>query len=271
MAVGTDLINSVKGALSGTVPKAVLMVRKPNAQAGASAGADKRLNLLSELSAKAQNELAGVSSAELSAIADRNDYYSMPVQYNPASLSFRSAAGSFVSQGPGEDGANQYTQTIISGNTQLSVKLIFEDINVKDAFMWEKFRLSAADVKDTATGIMKARQGGYSVQAQVEGIVSLLTNIRTRQVIFCWEKMIFFGELIRVNAKYTMFNMSGNPIRAELDLAIRQEEIGERGQAADLQYWDKAFDNLFGSSMENTVIDDQAALQKVGNLINFNF
>ncbi len=270
MEVGTDLINSVKGALTGVVPKAVLMVRKPGEQAGASAAADKRMNLLSGISAMAQKGLAG-AAADISAIAGRNDSYSMAVQYNPGSLSFHSAAGTFVSQGPGDDGANQYTQTQIAGNTQMSVNLIFEDIDTKDAFMWEKFRLSAGDAKNAVQGIRKAKAGGYSVQPKVDGMISLLTSVRTRQVIFCWEKLVFFGELIRVDAKYTMFNVSGNPIRAELGLTIRQEEVGERGQSADLQYWDKAFDNLFGSCAENTAVDAQPALQKAGNLLNFNF
>lgn len=266
----------------GIVPKAILMVKKP--ASGSSQGGSTSGSLLSA----AQSALSGGSAAgtlmtglnqiidtntadfkTVSAMADTNGYYAMAVQYNPSSLRFSTAAGVLRQPGVGDAGDNQYTQVNVQGKTQLSVQLIFEDINLKDAFMWEKYRLSIDDGVSAVQGIMSAKAGGYSVQKQVDGILSLVTQTTTRQVIFYWGKLSFHGELTNVSANYTMFNMTGNPIRAQLDLTIRQGEA-ETG-ASERQYWDKAFDKLFGTSDQNTVIDDQSALQKVGSLINLNF
>ena len=99
----------------------------------------------------------------------------------------------------------------------------------------------------------------------MEGILSLLTMDATRQVIFYWAKMSFRGELTGVQARYTMFNKSGDPIRAVVSLSIRQ---GEQEMLYDSGYWEKAYENLFEKGKPN----GQGILAKAtnNNILNLN-
>ena len=54
--------------------------------------------------------------------------------------------------------------------------------------------------------------------------------------------MCFRGELTAVQANYTMFNKSGNPIRGVVNLSIRQ---GEQAGFYEPAYCENAYKNLF--------------------------
>ena len=60
--------------------------------------------------------------------------------------------------------------------------------------------------------------------------------------------MFFHGELISVNANYTMFNKQGHPIRAVVEMQIQQNNNNATFKS-DLAYWNDVFDEAFDSSL----------------------
>ena len=76
--------------------------------------------------------------------------------------------------------------------------------------------------KDVVTGWFKT---GKSVRQMVELLVAATVFPSTRWIGFAWNKMIFWGELVYVDATYTMFDTSGEPVRAKVAIQIRQDEV----------------------------------------------
>ena len=78
---------------------------------------------------------------------------------------------------------------------------------------------------------------------------------------FRWADMAFTGQLIEAQAEYTMFSVSGKPIRSKVRLNIAQQVESE----ADIQYWDKTLDKMFESG---ALEQSKTAAQTLGNLLN---
>ena len=188
-----------------------------------------------------------MTEAELSASMLSKGFLPFSVQYNPASLNLRTVGGRFVQyQSMGNENMNSLTATDKKTSTHLSVQLIYEAIENADAFGSSSLGVNADDVINTGKSVIKnLAGGGYSIKKQVEGLISLLMTKEYRQVIFVWNNMFFHGELISVNANFTMFNKLGNPIKATVDLEIQQSN-GNAIFASDRQYWNEVFDEVYG-------------------------
>lgn len=256
-SIAENLVNS----LSGNVPKAVLCVRniKTLEQITSRDGAEERLrkkraNMSDTLDAAKdlQNALMkateGALSGTVSSKARKNlmgqdqAYLAMEVQYNPSSIRMQTATGSQLDYSGGNMGNmanNMIIQNIVPTSTTMNVQLIFDEVNMYDAFMVNNVNSPVGAVAQAAKYAVEKE---HSVQHQIEGILSLLTMDVTRQVVFYWSKMCFRGELTAVQANYTMFNKSGNPIRGVVNLSIRQ---GEQAELFESSYWGKAYENLF--------------------------
>ena len=98
----------------------------------------------------------------------------------------------------------------------LSMRLYFDEVNLADSFMWEKFTsgVSVQTGVNIATAVAGAKGKVWTVQTQVEGLVAALRNLYTRKVYFHWADFTFGGQLQTVMAQYTMFSTSGRPVRA---------------------------------------------------------
>ncbi|MDR0853278.1 MAG: hypothetical protein LBN34_02810 [Clostridiales Family XIII bacterium] len=108
----------------------------------------------------------------------------------------------------------------------LTVPLIFDEVNISDAFTSEKITVpgSASMVKSVATAGAKAFGGSeWTVQPVVEGFLGALRNKNTRTVKFNWGEFEFRGWLKQFNSEYTMFSPSGNPIRAKVMMRIQND------------------------------------------------
>lgn len=165
------------------------------------------------------------------------------VQFNPEQLSFSAnSAGSFikhedrhnVSVGVAQEGQagqnapstskleknldNQARTARIENETPkvyMSFKLIFDAVYQNDAFM------HTSGIGENIMGGINALRGKkYSVQPYVEALIGAIRNSRTRDVTFSWGDMCYDGVLNSINSKYTMFNTSGSPVRAEVDITI---------------------------------------------------
>lgn len=279
-SIAENLVNS----LSGNVPKAILCVRniKTLEQITSRDGAEERLrkkraNMKDTLDAAkdlqdafmkaTENALSGTvsSKARKNLLGQDQAYLAMEVQYNPSSIHMQTATGSQLDYSGGSMGNmanNMIIQNIVPTSTTMNVQLIFDEVNMYDAFMVNNVNSPVGAIAQAAKYAVEKE---YSVQHQIEGILSLLTMDVTRQVVFYWSKMCFRGELTAVQANYTMFNKSGNPIRGVVNLSIRQ---GEQAELFESSYWGKAYENLFTKGKA----DGKSTFSKVtnNNVLNLN-
>ena len=253
------VIQDAVSSLTGNLPKAILCVRDLSQAQGGEKGdaAKKASDLQKRLLKSTEDALNGLlednrgGSQTFRSLTGKNGamagsgYLALEVQYNPSSISMSTQAGKQVQYSGGslgQGGANQITQIVQPVSTTMSFQLVFDDMNPQDAFVLENMAPTAGNLVSGTADVARKVRGAYSVQAQMDGLMSLLTQPVTRKVIFYWAKMCFQGELVSVSSRYTMFNKDGNPIRGMVDLTIRQGE--ESG--FDVVYWDEAFTRTFG-------------------------
>ncbi|MCI9571314.1 MAG: hypothetical protein HFH97_01695 [Lachnospiraceae bacterium] len=253
------VIQDAVSSLTGNLPKAILCVRDLSQAQGGEKGdaAKKASDLQKRLLKSTEDALNGLlednrgGSQTFRSLTGKNSamagsgYLALEVQYNPSSISMSTQAGKQVQYSGGslgQGGANQITQIVQPVSTTMSFQLVFDDMNPQDAFVLENMAPTAGNLVSGTADVARKVRGAYSVQAQMDGLMSLLTQPVTRKVIFYWAKMCFQGELVSVSSRYTMFNKDGNPIRGMVDLTIRQGE--ESG--FDVAYWDEAFTRTFG-------------------------
>ncbi len=290
--IGQDLLNS----LTGNLPKAVLFVRKYEEKLLVSNPRNVQQGLMEKIQVLMQNatsfhaqiltsdilsnskaalggNTAGSMSFEsLKAKGEAQGFAALRVQYNPNSIYLDTSAGlrEIDNSSISNMMNNQITQIHSPGITTLGTQLIFDDMDVMDAFMLDSSMMStgaAMSAIGKATGIKKKK---FTVKTEVEGLIACLLSPLTRTVVFTWGDMVFWGELFQVNANYTMFNKSGNPIRAVVEISI-QQDTKMVDNAVD-SYWNKAFDAAFGEAGKNVASGGKSMLNKVTNnaLLNLN-
>lgn len=264
MNLGENIVRSI----TGSVEKAILCVKKPSTMVDVKKIDEttkqvtdeiigRKFDLSDSKATSLQSQLMGLSQSKKKEAAINNGYHIIKVKYNPSKIQIDSRAGSFIQQG---QGTKTMTQINMPAQTYMSLEILFDEENPQDAFMFEKATnlTTGALVSDVAGVVKNLRNDeGYTVRPQVEAFMGLLTQWETRQVVFYWRDMIFAGELVSVDARYTMFNTMGNPIRAVVRLSICEEPQEEE----DNLYWNKAFEN-FGR-------DKSGIQEKTSNLLNF--
>lgn len=195
--------------------------------------------------------------------------HKLEVQYNPASLSIQAAASEVQHPQLQNDlGSDLPVQQKRAPSIVLGVDLIFDDVNVKDAFMAEKGRLSIGDGVTAVAGAVRNIAGeGYTVQPQTNGLIAATMNTYSRRATFRWADMEFTGDIGEVQAKYTMFSVSGKPIRSVVSLKLMQSVAS----TAARKKWEKAFNRAFGGSELDSNTGGKSAMDHVGNLLNVRF
>ena len=250
------LINNLANSALGSVQKALLIIHKLDAsQIDSSQVAVSAANAL-------QGAAAGMGATSAAMRGAGMQANVMQVQYNPTSLSIQANAEAipftYLQQNIDSGIPNQSPRPPM---VVLSVELIFDAMNPKDAFMAEKISLSTGGIVSSVAGVAQAAKGGYTVQPQTDGLIAALMRPDTRVVTFRWADMAFTGQLIEVQAEYTMFSVSGKPIRSKVRMNIAQQVESD----ADIQYWNKVLDTTFSGNGEAGGKDMG---QKLGNLLN---
>lgn len=259
-----SLLTNVVGSLTGSIDKALLCVRKPVAPTAAGSGGNGRTNvdLRAALAANTSPKNLVSSFTSVQTTANTAGYHVIQVKYNPSKIEMISSGGSFMEPGVGGAGTNTLQQITQPTQILMRVELVFDDENHADAFMWEKFtNITAGALVSDVAAVAKIAQGKrYSVQAQIEGMIALLSQSETRQAVFYWSDIAFAGEVTSVEAKYTMFNPAGDPVRGTVTLMLQQ---GGEDREAGTQ-WDKAFDDLF----QTAAVKGGSLTDSIGNIVN---
>lgn len=210
--------------------------------------------------------------------SENNEFFKIAVQFNPASMRMDSVNGKVKSMNSsGNNTAKLLNEQEYSGRTKLSFDLIFDDVDLMDAFMiQEVFDMNASKILGKAGDIWSHGQNIFSVRARMEVFMTLLVSPITQQVIFHWGKMVFRGQVTGVNNTYNMFNTSGNPIRGTMHLEITQDDRKEGQKDPDKlgdnfsyqnKQWQDSFNRTFkegkggGTSMASKFFNN--------NLLNF--
>lgn len=185
------------------------------------------------------------------------------VKFNPSDISFQAYGGAKVQKMNYAEGGNVQMDFVdMAPRIMMNVSLVFDDYERTDAFMTEKFSDLMALTRTGVTSAANAVTGKiYSVRPQVEGFIGSLRNEKTRKMSFFWGNMHYKGFLETIGAEYTMFNMEGHPIRANVNLGILL--VDENIKDNDMGYWSESYKKAFekNSSLRSKVGDG-------GNLLN---
>jgi len=258
----SSMLSGIGSSIIGSPKKAVLILHKDSGEAINSQEIANQTESMLALTSATTNAFA------LKALFVGSPFHLLQVQYNPSSIKISANAESVPFQylqqnvDNGIPNQNHRPPSIV-----LTVDLIFDAVNVKDAFMLEKLRLSAGDAVSAVAGIAKSLKGGYTVQPQTNGLIAMLMRDSTRTVTFKWADMTFTGEATEIQAKYTMFSVSGKPVRSVVTISITQQVDSK----ADSTYWDKAFDKCFGDAGSTMSCGGKGIGQTAGNLLNVAF
>ncbi len=202
----------------------------------------------SAISLKGGSEYEGKSAKEVKEEMKGNKYFlPFEVQYNPNSIRLETVAGRQEYKQNTQNGL-KYADEIramekTDTNTYMSFQLIFDDTSIRDAFMLETGSVISNSAKEIVKDFVNDKKS-HSVREQVDMLIAALAKAPTRQMIFFWSNMCFRGELTRANARFTMFNTAGNPIRAVVDLTLEQN-ASLTVYNYDEEYWKKTFDKVF--------------------------
>lgn len=187
--------------------------------------------------------------------------------YNPSTLRFRAMAGGNA-QKVGIGGAVQYGD--IPPRIEISFTAIIENVNTADAFgvlsATNSTRGSALSVATTLGSSIynKITGSSYSIAPYVEGLLAALYDTKHSRIWFQWGTMEYGGSLTAANARYTMFNTSGQPIKAELDIRMVATSGADSDTSVSAQ-WEAKYKSAMGELSGSSV---SSALSAVSNLVN---
>lgn len=279
-----DILNNGLRSVTGAVvkayikfederPKSAPNVNTPKSRSAGLPGGSSGESALSKLAAKAASASSSVSNALDRMMANvkkgsNADSFSSgktyEVKFNPKEVSFQAYGGGKVQRmNFSPKGKIQMDFVTMEPRILMNVPLVFDDYERTDAFMLEKMTDPSALARTVVSGAANALTGNtYSVRPQVEGFLAALRNENTRKMTFYWGKMAYRGVLETVSAEYTMFNMSGNPIRANVNLGILLVDESAKDNA--MGYWETSYKKMFdvdGSKLGSIS-------QDAGNLLN---
>lgn len=213
--------------------------------------------------------IQNAAAAQLNAVMEEKVF---TVQFNPNRLTLSGYGGGMYQKTNYGTAGNANKQQRNNGisfepakvRLMMNVTLIFDQVSVKDAFMADKIAASPTSIATGGGTLAKETITGqeYSVQPIIEGFIGMLRQERTRFVTFCWGSMQYEGIVNNLETSYTMFNLTGQPVRGEVQMSmvLVDEEVGPNNMGIWKQHYEEAFGGGNVSYRDKT--------QYVGNLIN---
>ncbi len=174
------------------------------------------------------------------------------VQFNPASLHISGVSGGSFDVNDYSEAGAAARATPLNTNYSMSVKLIFDQMELQNSFPLDYLDFSLTTAAKTAMKAVTVAANGLSisVQAATEGLIAALQNPRTRYVCFKWGKLSYKGVLKSVNAQYKMFDLMGRPVRSEVNMTLylADKDITQEGATDNLGQWEDAYDKAFSDA-----------------------
>ena len=173
------------------------------------------------------------------------------VQFNPSTIHISAYAESeTLKQDFSSKDANELSATKMEMQMHLDVQLIFDQVSPRMAFMEDMINISLSSVAksiaaEVAGLIYSKNRQNNSVQTQVEGFIAATRCSKTKKIGFYWGDMAYDGVLRNVNARYTMFDLLGRPVRATVGLSIFL--VDPNTPTTSGNHWYKAYQNLFNN------------------------
>lgn len=194
------------------------------------------------------------------------------VQFNPSDLQIEGYGGGRIANiaynnpdNKDKVSSSNVTMMPMPVYVKMSVKLLFDRMDPGDCFLSAKTNVSfSSDVTSVVKGVTRGFTGKskLTVQEEVEGLIAALRSTYTRCITFNWGDMSYQGILNRVASQYTMFDSSGEPVRAvvQLSLICADETVSPNS----LGSWQDAYNTAFGGGSKSLVKTGQ----KLGSLLN---
>jgi len=210
------------------------------------------------------------SQGQLSGKIKDRGYKAFEVQFNPVEIGFNVQAQLPDSKENGNVGADVY---IVSKSVKnvMTLPLIFDVSDTTSAFIWSKRdalvngsltdKIKASSVAEAVTDTL----GSNGIQKQIDGLLSLISNSVTRNVVFIWGDMSISGMITGEEIKYEMFDTMGNPVRGRVTLSITVYHGIEDSDNA--KYMNKAFDRLFEKKQDVLTDDVENTMRMAGELM----
>lgn len=152
----------------------------------------------------------------------KEDPYTVFFQFNPASLNIdvdSEEAESVANIGATSDEqSGQVEYGPINAAVTVSFKVVFDALCNQRAFLSDAVNPSPTNLGRQIANL--ASSMSYTVRPIVEFFLAAIRNIGTRRVDFKWGKMTYAGYLKMADCRYTMFDIKGEPVRAEIDLSL---------------------------------------------------
>ena len=187
------------------------------------------------------------------------------VQFNPSSLRLSGHSGGRVPKLDYDSAsAKEANNTAIDTAISLSVDLLFDSMDPQDAFMSDKMSTSTTGIaKGMANAALTALgKKKVTIQREVEGFIGAIRNEYTRLITFHWGDMSYSGVLRSVGVEYSMFNVTGEPVRAVVALNIMCADASIWPNSVAV--WQEQYKSAFKGGSESFV----KTSQKIGNLLN---
>lgn len=230
---------SVENMLKKQANKAKMEAQKAKRLAEAAAG--------NALTAAEEYDEATRAYAGTDAVIEKAVRRRFKVQFNPSTLSINGYGGGMAQitnlsrdrkgKGDKKDSSGGITYEEAGTHIEMSVQLIFDNSNHLTAFPGDIYGMNVSNALGAAGGAAAKKLLGKrpSIQEEVEGFLGMLRSQYTRAVSFVWGSMAYTGVCNSVGAKYTLFNPSGEPIRAQVNFRmICADESVSKGQ---MGYW----------------------------------
>ena len=251
----SDIMDNALSTITGNVAKATIRIKDKRSRKNAALNESDMPKVsgggfsVSDVASNAASKALSMASDIVPGLGALAGGYnaSMTVQFNPSSIQVRSVGGDDDMQ------ITNYTTTgaaVSKGgvglHVEFSVKLIFDRISNTGAFAQDMLTMSSTRAISTVGGAISGLFSGaeQSVQVTVEAFIAAMRDENTRSICFEWGEFMYEGVLSRVNSTYTMFDISGNPIRAEVELVIYM--VDEKIEGADYsEYWEDAYYEAF--------------------------
>ncbi len=204
------------------------------------------------------------------------------VQFNPSELTISGSGGGFVRQQNYIEGAaSSIDYQAMKTNVTMSCKLIFDESDPVGSFSPLSWPGGAGGITDLNPVVLsqdvykaaKSIKNGTKVRTEVSAFLAAVRNEYCQRVGFSWGENHYEGDVNNVSAQYTMFNTSGEPVRAIVNfsmLMINPNDPAQANSAAQLldPTWMKAYKKMFSITGKNPVSRLSKAQNSIGSILN---